>query len=524
MSGNDVKSWLYGWLGKKKLGVPVYSITETGRGRQRFRCEVRVPGQQYVGMGVSVNKKDAATNAARDFAQFLIRQNMLSASEVPQLDANSLEATADPAGWGPLCNGPLSGVNQKMKAEVVSDAGNNCEEGATSFPTSGSTESPYRAVDRVKTEHEKYISERAEEVAQSESVDLRADIHGGWTVENSKKALNEYLQKRRQPALTYETKAMGSDQSRTFTAEASVYIAEKRRTFTGRGQGSSKKVAEAQCAVSIVRQMYHTQIIPAFSGEKKKKGAANLEAIPVCVSGELVKKIGEYLSSIGINEVKEYESAQQNFPVSLLVSQKLDNFPSNESQMSGTIPWCPPIQNWNPWRAANIDEAPLAFMSLEAISEKLKSDMIPRSVSDAMRRQRESLPVYQFREQIISTVAKNSVTLIKGETGCGKSTQVCQYLMEDYIERDSGALFAGAVTQPRRISAITLAERVAEERGEDVGTSVGYGVRFNTICPRPYGSVMFFTVGVLLRKLESGLRGITHVIVDEIHERDINVS
>lgn len=87
-----------------------------------------------------------------------------------------------------------------------------------------------------------------------------------------------------------------------------------------------------------------------------------------------------------------------------------------------------------------------------------------------------------------------------------------------------GAEFNAVVTQPRRISAVTVAERVAAEAGEELGTSVGYSVRFDSVLPRPYGAILFCTVGVLLRKLEGGLRGISHVIVDEIHERDLNVS
>uniref|UniRef100_A0A914S529 DRBM domain-containing protein n=1 Tax=Parascaris equorum TaxID=6256 RepID=A0A914S529_PAREQ len=84
--GDDIKGWLYGWLGKKKLGTPTYNITaNTGRARARFKCELRVTGQPHIGLGVSVNKKDAATNAARDFAQFLIRQKMLDPSEMPAL-------------------------------------------------------------------------------------------------------------------------------------------------------------------------------------------------------------------------------------------------------------------------------------------------------------------------------------------------------------------------------------------------------------------------------------------------------
>lgn len=86
-----------------------------------------------------------------------------------------------------------------------------------------------------------------------------------------------------------------------------------------------------------------------------------------------------------------------------------------------------------------------------------------------------------------------------------------------------------------------MAERVAEERCEPVGVTAGYSVRFESVLPRHYGSILFCTVGkgcgqwvwllitcvlcagVLLRKLEAGLVGISHVVVDEIHERDINV-
>ena len=78
------------------------------------------------------------------------------------------------------------------------------------------------------------------------------------------------------------------------------------------------------------------------------------------------------------------------------------------------------------------------------------------------------------------------------------------------------------VTQPGRISATSVADRVAVERGEEMGESVGFSVRFESCLPRPYGSILFCTVGILLRRLERGLRGISHVIVDEIHERDVN--
>lgn len=63
---------------------------------------------------------------------------------------------------------------------------------------------------------------------------------------------------------------------------------------------------------------------------------------------------------------------------------------------------------------------------------------------------------------------------------------------------------------------------MARERCEQLGDTVGYSVRFESVFPRPYGAILFCTVGVLLRKLEAGLRGVSHIIVDEIHERDVN--
>ncbi|KAK6060178.1 hypothetical protein COOONC_02162, partial [Cooperia oncophora] len=97
----DLKGFLYGWLGKQKMGAPQYSITSINRGgTQRFKCELRVPGQSYVGLGNSLNKKDAGTNAALDFCNYLVRQGLMKASEVPALQASSLQATTDTPDFG----------------------------------------------------------------------------------------------------------------------------------------------------------------------------------------------------------------------------------------------------------------------------------------------------------------------------------------------------------------------------------------------------------------------------------------
>lgn len=204
----------------------------------------------------------------------------------------------------------------------------------------------------------------------------------------------------------------------------------------------------------------------------------------------------------------------------------LDDFISSAPQPAGVVSWSPPQQNWNPWTGCNIDEGPLAVMSLEQLSEDLLHEQRERLQEDERLqksiKERSHLPVFSMKNEIMNAINENPIIIIRGNTGCGKTTQVCQFILDDYIASGQGACCSIAITQPRRISAVSVADRVALERCEDLGLSVGYSVRFESYLPRPYGSIMFCTVGVLLRKLEGGLRGVSHVIVDEIHERDVN--
>mmetsp|Transcript_11266 Transcript_11266/g.35533 ORF Transcript_11266/g.35533 Transcript_11266/m.35533 type:complete len:1542 (-) Transcript_11266:15-4640(-) len=130
------------------------------------------------------------------------------------------------------------------------------------------------------------------------------------------------------------------------------------------------------------------------------------------------------------------------------------------------------------------------------------------------------LPAMAHREEILRAVRQNRVTILSGETGCGKTTQVPQFILDQNDLVPEG--FSMIVTQPRRIACITIAERVAQERGESIGQTVGYQIRFvNKTSPST--RLVFCTTAVLLRRLHSdpNFGKISVLCVDEVHERDV---
>lgn len=146
----------------------------------------------------------------------------------------------------------------------------------------------------------------------------------------------------------------------------------------------------------------------------------------------------------------------------------------------------------------------------------------PANLSQQTISQRLSLPIFSYRTEIISTIRNSRAVVISGETGSGKTTQVPQYLLEDASEHKIP--YRIICTQPRRLSAISISERVAQERNEILGQTVGYQIRLESKIS-PSSNLIYCTNGVLLRCLMSDqpevvFKHITHVIVDEVHERD----
>ncbi|KAJ9609210.1 Salivary acidic proline-rich phosphoprotein 1/2 [Cladophialophora chaetospira] len=152
---------------------------------------------------------------------------------------------------------------------------------------------------------------------------------------------------------------------------------------------------------------------------------------------------------------------------------------------------------------------------------------------------RQGLPIYNHADKIRQKLRHHDVLLLVGETGSGKSTQVPQFLFNETWCRkqkiaagvNQGANVGGciAITQPRRVAAISLARRVAEEMGTPLGNSspasqVGYSVRFEN-STSPSTRIKFLTEGMLLQEMlrDPWLREYSAVVVDEVHERGVNV-
>lgn len=133
---------------------------------------------------------------------------------------------------------------------------------------------------------------------------------------------------------------------------------------------------------------------------------------------------------------------------------------------------------------------------------------------------RKSLPIYPFREDLLKAIEDHQVLIIEGETGSGKTTQIPQYLYEaGYTKGDMKI----GVTQPRRVAAMSVAARVAEEIGVKLGNEVGYSIRFED-CTSERTVIKYMTDGMLLREFlsEPDLAGYTALIVDEAHERTLH--
>ncbi|KAJ6000642.1 hypothetical protein N7481_001051 [Penicillium waksmanii] len=141
------------------------------------------------------------------------------------------------------------------------------------------------------------------------------------------------------------------------------------------------------------------------------------------------------------------------------------------------------------------------------------------SKSKTLREQREFLPAFAVREDLLRVIRDNQVVVVVGETGSGKTTQLTQFLHEDGYSK-FGMI---GCTQPRRVAAMSVAKRVSEEMEVDLGDEVGYAIRFED-CTSSKTMIKYMTDGVLLREslVQTDLDKYSCIIMDEAHERALN--
>ncbi|XP_018325016.1 ATP-dependent RNA helicase DHX33 [Agrilus planipennis] len=138
----------------------------------------------------------------------------------------------------------------------------------------------------------------------------------------------------------------------------------------------------------------------------------------------------------------------------------------------------------------------------------------------SLQEQKRRLPIFDKRNQLLNLITRYNTLVIIGETGCGKTTQIPQYIFSARLQ-GNGKI---AVTQPRRVAAISIALRVAQEMANgSVGDTVGYSVRFEDVTSKKT-KIKFLTDGMLLREAISDnlLMNYTVIILDEAHERTIH--
>ncbi|KAL2233714.1 UNVERIFIED_CONTAM: Pre-mRNA-splicing factor ATP-dependent RNA helicase DEAH7 [Sesamum indicum] len=147
----------------------------------------------------------------------------------------------------------------------------------------------------------------------------------------------------------------------------------------------------------------------------------------------------------------------------------------------------------------------------EAVSDFAKSKTLAQ--------QRQYLPIFSVREELLQVIRENQVVVVVGETGSGKTTQLTQYLHEDEYTTNG---IVGC-TQPRRVAAMSVAKRVSEEMETELGDKVGYAIRFEDVTG-PNTVIKYMTDGVLLRETlkDSDLEKYRVVVMDEAHERSLS--
>ncbi|GAA5942994.1 uncharacterized protein JCM15063_006271 [Sporobolomyces koalae] len=323
------------------------------------------------------------------------------------------------------------------------------------------------------------------------------------------------------------------------------------------GMGVAKRKDQATKIAYLDTASYLTEMDPAlWSDWEAKKQSKQVEKGVVQASveffvrdDEIEEQVAEAVGEAADSELvqrgkdmrkREDERARKERERYLQKRRGLDSLDSHDQASTSQQPEMSELERERFEAGRKVVEAKRQEY-LSKKSQEMRTKLSAYQTDDQvakLRAQRASLPVTSHASSVLSKIAVSPVVVVLAATGSGKTTQIPQLILDDAIADGKGAECNIVCTQPRRIAAISVAERVAKERGQVLGDQVGYQVRFEQKLPRKDGSIMFCTTGLFLRRLQSDLDktaagegskegdsfldGVTHVAVDEVHERDVD--
>ena len=291
--------------------------------------------------------------------------------------------------------------------------------------------------------------------------------------------------------------------------EAVIHVGGRR---IGIGTGTTKKAAQTNCYIDVTQ--YLESCDPALWQTFSKDVA---EGKDIGMAPRVLFQMSEGL-----------EDEVRDLCADIRSSTLYQNRPSTSTYLLTSLT----ASNPRPYHTSKIPLSPESYATKSLRLLEQRQNYLKDPLLESMRATRSSLPVTNRATDILASIRGNEVTICMAATGSGKTTQIPQLILDDCISRSGGASCNIICTQPRRLAAISVAERVAKERGEHVGSgSIGYQVRFEAKLPEPHGSITFCTTGIFLKRMQSALQDngsqgylddITHVVVDEVHERDVD--
>lgn len=261
------------------------------------------------------------------------------------------------------------------------------------------------------------------------------------------------------------------------------------------------------------------EVEPAFlRGQTKKSGRRDLEPIKIVKNPDGSLQRAAMQQSSLAKERRELRQAQAN--------QLIDSIPKDLNR-----PWEDPMPEAGERHFAQELRSINVMSQLDGGAPEWKQKVENKTLSygiisnRSIKEQRESLPIAKLKKELMSAFANNQVLVVIGETGSGKTTQMTQYLHEmGLTKKKHGSPRGGLIgcTQPRRVAAVSVAKRVAEEFGCALGEQVGYSIRFEDVTSSET-IIKYMTDGMLMREYlaDNDLKRYAALMLDEAHERTV---